>query len=216
MTMFDIAVIAVVAISGVLAYARGSVHEVLSIAGWVAAVLATMYGTALLKPFMLQVIADDFFATVVSGILLFIVTLVFMSLLTRSISRRVKDSALGALDRSLGAVFGFMRGAIIVCFAYIAYEWVIPVEEQGPWIREARAVQWVEVGSAGLMALVPEDPEAEGEKTPAEGEISTRDKVQQMFKDAITPTVETPAGEKANGYETKDRKDLDRLLNTNQ
>ncbi|MDH3335424.1 MAG: CvpA family protein, partial [Rhodospirillaceae bacterium] len=61
MTMFDVAVIAVLAVSGVLAIARGFVHEVLSIVGWVGAFFATMYATPLLKPLMMQVIEDEFF-----------------------------------------------------------------------------------------------------------------------------------------------------------
>jgi len=138
MTMFDIAVIAVLAVSGVLAFARGFVHEVLSIVGWVGAIFATMYATPLLKPFMLQVIEDEFFASLALGVIIFISTLVILSMLTKSISRKVKDSALGALDRALGLLFGFVRGAIIICLAYIALEWVVPAEEQGPWVRDAK------------------------------------------------------------------------------
>ncbi len=212
MTMFDIAVIAILLVSGVLAYARGFVHEVLSIAGWIGATFAALYATPVLKPFMLQVIEDEFFASLVLGIVIFIASLVILSLLTRSISRKVKDSALGALDRALGLLFGFLRGAVVVSLAYIAYEWVIPAEDQGPWVRDARTIQWVEVSATALKALAPTDDEApaDGEET----EQSTRDKVQQMFKDAITPKAENQSDADADGYDKKEREELDRLLGT--
>lgn len=214
MTMFDIAVIAVLAVSGVLAFARGFVHEVLSIAGWIGAIFATMYGTALLKPLMMQVIEDEFFASLALGTVIFISTLIVLSMLSRSISRRVKDSSLGALDRALGLLFGLARGAIVICLAYIALEWVIPAKEQGPWIRQAKAIQMVEIGSSALKALAPKEDEAE--LSPEQKEQSTRDKVQQMFKDAITPKTETPPGKDGDGYDTKERKELDRLFETNK
>lgn len=214
MTMFDIAVIAVLAVSGVLAFARGFVHEVLSIVGWIGAIFATMYATPLLKPFMMQVIEDEFFAALALGAIIFISTLVILSMLTKAISRRVKDSALGALDRALGLLFGLVRGAIIICLAYIALEWVIPADEQGPWVREAKSIQMVEIGSGMLKALAPKDDEAETDDK--QKDQTTRDKVQQMFKDAITPKAETPAGKDGDGYDRKERKELDKLFETSK
>ncbi len=212
MTMFDVAVIAVLAVSGVLAFARGFVHEVLSIVGWIGAIFATMYATPILKPFMMQVIEDEFFAALALGAIIFIATLVLLSMLTKAISRKVKDSALGALDRALGLLFGFLRGAIIICLAYIALEWVIPADEQGPWVREAKAIQMVEIGSGMIKALAPNDDSADEDSKKTDQ--TTRDKVQKMFKDAITPKAETPAGKDGDGYETKQRKELDQLLGT--
>lgn len=220
MTMFDIAVIAVLAVSGVLAFARGFVHEVLSIVGWIGAIFATMYATPLLKPFMMQVIDDEFFAALALGAIIFIATLVILSMLTKTISRKVKDSALGALDRALGLLFGLFRGAIIICLAYIALEWVIPADEQGPWVREAKAIQMVEIGSGMLKALAPNGADGadgdDGDKDNKKTDQTTRDKVQQMFKDAITPKTEPPAGKDGDGYATKQRKELDKLFETSK
>ncbi len=214
--MFDIAVIAVLAVSGVLAFARGFVHEVLSIVGWIGAIFATMYATPLLKPLMMQVIDDEFFAALALGAIIFIATLVILSMLTKSISRKVKDSALGALDRALGLLFGLARGAIIICLAYIALEWVIPADEQGPWVRDAKAIHMVEIGSGMIKALAPNDDGADADKDTKKTDQTTRDKVQQMFKDAITPKAETPAGGDGDGYATKQRKELDKLFETNK
>ncbi len=215
MTMFDIAVIAVLAVSGVLAFARGFVHEVLSIVGWIGAIFATMYATPLLKPFMLQVIEDEFFASLALGVIIFISTLVILSMFTKAISRKVKDSALGALDRALGLLFGLVRGAIVICLAYIALEWVIPADEQGPWVREAKSIQMVEIGSGMLKALAPNDDD-EAATDDKQTDQTTRDKVQQMFKDAITPKAETPAGKDGDGYDSKERKELDKLFETSK
>ena len=50
-------------------------------------------------------------ADIAAGVAIFLVVLVALSLVTRMLSKRVKDSSLGPLDSSLGLLFGFARGA---------------------------------------------------------------------------------------------------------
>ncbi len=121
----DIAVIVVVLVSAFLAYARGFVHEVLSVAGWVGAGFITAHALPFVEPFALELIPIEKVAPFAAGAVVFIVSLVILSILTRAISRRVQDSAHNALDRSLGFLFGMVRGAVLVCLIYIAIEWMM-------------------------------------------------------------------------------------------
>jgi len=218
MHWIDILVIGTLLISGAFAYARGFVHEVLSIFAWVGAVFATMYATPVVKSFTLQFIQDPFVAALVTGILIFIGTLIILSIVTRKISRGVKDSALGALDRALGFLFGLLRGAIVVALVWIGYEWFVPPEEQPEWIYEARTLPMVVEGANMLKSLAPPSEQDQNGQDPAApaGGASTKDKVQQLFKDAITPVPEAPKGANADGYGKKERSEMDRLFETSQ
>ena len=100
----DIGVLLVLLVSAVLAYARGFVHEVLSVGGWIGAIFATFYGFPYAKPFARKYIALDLAAYLVAGTVIFIVTLVFLSLITRAIAKQVQASALNVLAYS-----GFLR-----------------------------------------------------------------------------------------------------------
>ena len=84
---------------------------------------------------------------------IFIVALLALSLLTRAVSRRVQDSALNAVDRSLGFLFGLLRGAALVCLAYIPVNWLLAPSEQPEWIRDARSRPLVEQGAAMIQSL---------------------------------------------------------------
>ena len=170
MHWIDILVIGTLLISGAFAYARGFVHEVLSIAAWVGAVFATMYGTPVVKHFTYQLIQDEFTAALVTGIMIFIVALIILSVATRRISRGVRDSALGALDRALGFLFGLLRGAIIVCLVWIGYEWLTPPKEQPEWIYEARTIPMVIEGANILKSLSPQDVKKGPNALPPGGE----------------------------------------------
>ena len=218
MHWIDILVIGTLLISGAFAYARGFVHEVLSIAAWVGAVFATMYATPVLEHFTLQFIEDPFVAALLTGIAVFIGTLIILSIITRKISRGVKDSALGALDRALGFLFGLQRGAVIVALVWIGYEWFVPPEEQPEWLHETRTIPMAIEGAEMLKSLAPTSEEPQNGSGPGatQGGPSTKDKVQKLFKDAITPVPEAPADAGTEGYGKKERSEMDRLFETSQ
>ena len=116
-TFLDIAIGIVLLVSGLLAFVRGFVHEVLAVGAWVGAIFIAVFGFPYLRPYARDLIPHELAADVAAGAAIFVVALVVLSLLTRALSDRVKDSALNALDRSLGFVFGLLRGAVLVCLA---------------------------------------------------------------------------------------------------
>jgi len=224
MHWIDILVIGTLLISGAFAYARGFVHEVLSIAAWIGAVFATLYGTPVLEHFTLQFIEDPFIASLVTYIVVFIVALTILSITTRRISRSVKESALGPLDRALGFLFGLLRGAVIVALAWIGYAWMVPADEQPEWIYEARTVPLIIQGADMLKALAPPtakpDPNADPnapKSGPAPADKTTsKDQNQSLLDKAINAIPKAPTGSKDDGYGKKERSEMDRLFETSQ
>ena len=69
----DIGIGVLLLISAVLAYVRGLVQEVLSVAGWIGATFATVYGFHTLKPFARQLTDIDIVADFGAGIVIFVV-----------------------------------------------------------------------------------------------------------------------------------------------
>ncbi len=158
----DIAVGLVLLISAFLAYSRGFVHELLSVAGWIGAILVTLYGLPLIKPYARQLISYEIIADVGSGIILFIITLVILSFITRAASERVRKSTLNLLDRALGFVFGVLRGAFLILLVYMVVEWIMPADEQPPWLRSAKSMPAIEAGTSALRVLIPDDTDFGG------------------------------------------------------
>lgn len=206
--IIDIGVVLVLLISGVLAYARGLVHEVLSIGGWIGAVLATIFFYPVIQPLSRQFIPIDLAADLSAGIVIFIVTLVVLSLATRALSSRVKDSALNVLDRSLGFLFGLARGALLVCVAYLGLEFLVPKSDQPEWITSARTMPVIVEGAAALIDIIPDDANI---KLP---EIDTNSATQDLIK-LVAPSPssdQTPS----DGYSDSERQEMERLIETNE
>jgi membrane protein required for colicin V production len=154
----DICVLAVIGLSALLALSRGLVKEILSILSWVGAVLAVIFFLPRLRPIALRYISEPLLADIVTGIGIFILALIVLGIINHYLSANVRSSALGALDRSLGLVFGLLRGAVIVSFAYILMTWVLPNAASRPEVvREARTEPLVAEGAEFLKSLLPAD-----------------------------------------------------------
>jgi membrane protein required for colicin V production len=158
----DIFLIAVMLISGLLAMVRGFMREVMSIAALAAAASAALYAFPRLLP-----LATQYFSSwnewAVKGIVLggvFLATLIIVSVITVRISDKILDSRIGALDRTLGFLFGLARGLIIVVVAFIFFDWLVPQKSQPEAVRNAKSRVVLQSTGQWLMSLLPDDPES--------------------------------------------------------
>ena len=69
----------------------------------------------------------------------FIGTLIIVSVITVKISDKSLDSRIGALDRTLGFLFGMARGLLIVVVMFAFYDWFQPKSQPG-WIANAKSL----------------------------------------------------------------------------
>ena len=115
-------------------------------------------------------------------------------MLTRTISKRVQDSALNALDRSLGFLFGLARGAVVICLLYLGIEWMIPPAEQPTWLRSARTMTLIETGAHWLKSLVPAQAAADADKTVTDVQEQARkiEEARKLLEGLVSPS---PKGE---------------------
>ena len=118
-TITDIVVIGIIIISGLLALFQGLVKEVLSIGAWVGAIYATIYGFASARPMVKDIIPWPEAVDLATGIALFIGALVLLSIGAHLISKILHGAGAGTLDRTLGFVFGLVRGMLIVVVLFI-------------------------------------------------------------------------------------------------
>ncbi len=213
----DILVIGVLALSGVLAFARGFTKEVLSIGGWLAAGLVTLYVLPLARPFTRQYITEHLMADFVTGLVVFVISLFVFSLLAGAISQRVQDSAVGALDRSLGFLFGVARGIVVLALAYLVMLQFVAPDRHPDWINQARALpslQW----SANLLHDLAPTEIAEGLRRvedvsqaaseALEGQQAIQDLTKTLQRQQQAP--DDSGGE--TGYKKDQRQELNRVL----
>jgi membrane protein required for colicin V production len=137
----DIFLIVVMLVSGLLAMVRGLVREVLSIAGWISALVAGIFAYLKLVPLSKAYFSNlnDYVVAGGTVAIASILTLIIVSVITVKISDKSLDSRIGALDRTLGFLFGLARGLLIVVVMFAFYDWFQP-KSQPEWIANAKSL----------------------------------------------------------------------------
>ena len=199
-TLLDGILLVIMLISAVLAMVRGFVREVLSIGSWVAAAVAAymLYGYVL--PYAKQYISNDYVAlgAAIAGV--FLLTLIIVSYITMRISDFVLDSRIGALDRTLGFVFGAARGMLLVVVGLAFFNWFVPAERQPQWVVQAKSRDLLTSIGLQLQAALPEDPEKK-----------LQDLKRSSRRDADEPQGQPQGGNENTGYSAAERQGIDQL-----
>jgi membrane protein required for colicin V production len=216
--LIDLCVIAILLISGFFAFVRGFVREVLSVAGWVGAAIVTLYLFEPVRPHVRGLIPSPLIADIVTGAGIFIVSLVVLSIISHFVAERVRDSMIGPVDRSLGFVFGLIRGAVLCAAAFLLFSWLVAREDRPDVIATARSLPLLEQGSGLLLRLLPESARQETEKAVNTGSTKAKDaaagvEALRRANEALRTPADT-AGEK--GYKPDERRALDNLIRGSQ
>lgn len=158
LTLLDLIVIAVTLFSALLAMIRGFSREVLAVVSWVAAAAAAFFLYKSVVPLVQPYIASETVATIAAAGIVFVIVLIIVSIITMKMADFIIDSRIGALDRSLGFVFGAARGILLLVVAMLFFNWLV-AENQPEWIANSKSKPWLESLGARLVAAMPEDPQ---------------------------------------------------------
>ncbi len=154
----DLGLIVIVLVSALLSMLRGFTREVLAIASWGIAAAAAYYFYPLGIPYLKPYISKEAIQPYASAGIIFLLTLLIVSIITVKISDAILDSKVGALDRSLGFLFGAGRGLLLCVVAFLFFNWLVPAKSQPEWVKNAKTRPLLQNTGEQLMALLPDDP----------------------------------------------------------
>lgn len=153
----DLGLVIVVVVSALLSMVRGFTREVLAILSWAAAAAAALYFHPLVLPYLKPYIQKDTIAQAAAAAIVFFVTLIVVTIITVKISDLILDSRIGALDRSLGFLFGAARGFLLAVVAFMFFSWLVPDEKQPIWVKNSKTKDYLKTTGDGLMGMLPEN-----------------------------------------------------------
>lgn len=197
---FDTAVIVIILLSGGLAFLRGFTREVLSLLAWVGAAAATWFLFPFVRPIGQGLVSPSWLADGASALGVFIPSLIILWLLSHNLSQQVKSSRVGALDHTLGFIFGLGRGAVLVSILFLGLGWLVPMQPSPPdWVGNARTLPLVSYGASLFLNLKIPPAEAEAQDAALPSTAS------QASKHPTDSAAET-------GYKTQQRQTLEQLI----
>ncbi|MCB1650478.1 MAG: CvpA family protein [Alphaproteobacteria bacterium] len=234
--IIDIIVLAVLLISALIAFLRGFIREVLTIAGVVGGLAAAYFGGPHLIPHMagwlgikegeevkrlFDIIPYDLLATVLSYGAIFIVVVIILSIVSHFLAETAKKFGLGAIDRTLGFIFGLLRGVVILGLLYMPVHLFVEQDAKESWFANSKTQFYLEKTSAFLAGFLPEDTtkalKEEAEKM--EDTNATRKKLEEIDllkkQEDQQATPAQPESNNGEGYNDEFRQNMDQLIEEN-
>ncbi|MCL2469408.1 MAG: CvpA family protein [Alphaproteobacteria bacterium] len=218
---FDLLFLAILLVSGIFALRRGLVREVLALGSWILAALFAFALFSTVRPLLDEYIKNKMLADAATGVGLFCVAIIILVPLGDFVSSLVRSPKLSAIDRSLGFVFGLIRGFIIMSLVYLSLTFVFPEEPEGkvhqpPWLEKSKTKPVLAYGVDLLKSLVPEGADeklAEALKKKQKAEKEAAEDAAEHLDELSTPVPEVSGfkGEDSS-YDDKERERMDEIF----
>jgi membrane protein required for colicin V production len=157
-TLLDGILVGFTLVSAMLAMVRGFSREILSVVSWIAAAAAAFFFYKPVLPYVQPYVDNEKIAMVAAAGIVFIIALIVVSVITMKLADWIIDSRIGALDRTLGFLYGAARGILVVAVALLFFNWLAGAKAPS-WVANAKSRPLLESLGAKLESLLPEDPE---------------------------------------------------------
>ena len=195
-TQFDFILLALLAISAAVGFARGAVREIAALVALVAAAILAIFGLPIFAPIFREVV-EGWLGTVAALVVVFGLTYALLRLVGAGLARQVqRTQMLGFLDRSVGLLIGLGRGLLVLGVLFLMFTAATPEDLRPRWITESTT--WPLARNMGRLI----------ERLAPQG-LDLADRLKPAFDRAVSDG----SGDRTmtDGYEARDRGETDGL-----
>jgi membrane protein required for colicin V production len=183
--LFDVLIIGAVLLSAGIGFLRGFCNEIFTIVGWIAAIVATIYFTPVVKPLGRELIEKAWLADITTATVIFLGVLGIVTLISYFTTKSLHQTKLGIVDRAGGFFFGIARAVVLFGLGFLLIAYVWEPEDRPDFIKEAKSRPFLEASASWTQAVIPiwEDKLRISESDPPVAEEGP-DKIEELTKDA--------------------------------
>ncbi len=230
----DIFVLIIVLTSVIIAFLRGFIREILTIFGIVGGVIASYTMSPLLIPFMrgwigadegddteklFNIISYTLLSDVISYGIVLIVFVIIFSIISHFIAEFAKNLGLGALDRTLGVIFGLFRAIFVLGLMYLPFFYLAGDEQKSEWFKDSKTHIYLELSSSWINNFIPKinNDSIEITRKNIKNTSQTRKKLEDMdiLKRKNNNEYKNNKSNQKDGYSIDFRKEMDKLFEYN-
>ena len=156
-SIIDLIYLVITIMSLIKCYSKGFVLSILAMSKWLLAYIVTLIIFPRLKPYLEDVIDNEYVLDIGLGIAIFIVVIFFVLLVSKGISRAVRYTGLGSLDTIFGFFFGFVRSYIIAVCIFSGIHIIYNYDKWPINLDKSFIFPYLEKGSNYLLKEFPDE-----------------------------------------------------------
>ena len=161
---FDLIYIFFTLLSLIKCYKKGFVLSILAASKWLLAYVLTFFLFPRVKPYVKDIIDNDYVLNISLGIVIFIVVIFLILLINKGIKKAVTYSGIGTIDKIFGFFFGFFRAYVIVLCIFTTIDIIYNYKKWPIDLDQSIIFPLVEKGSYYLINEFPDKKQYEDAK----------------------------------------------------
>lgn len=218
--VIDVISLGIIATSAIVASFRGFTREFFGVGAWIAGIFAGAYATKSTFHFWKEFLQNDLLANITGFIVFFVLTLTLCMVISQKVVKRLGDSPLNILDRSVGFLFGFARGMVILGLCYLVISSFAKTDEDLPaWAKQSKFLPQIQQTAKLLVKMMPYDdkPKKDKDGNPINPEEKTKQGAPSEEDNTDAPKDPSESNEDTNkepSYNGGQRNEMDQLVDT--
>ena len=156
-SILDFIYIITTILSLIKCYKKGFVLSILSMAKWLLAYIITLLIFPRVKPYLINIIDNEYVLDISLGFTLFIIVIFLILLINKGISKAVQYTGIGSLDTVFGFFFGFIRAYIICVCIFSGIHIVYNYDKWPINLDKSYVFPYLEKGSNYLLKEFPNE-----------------------------------------------------------
>ena len=156
-SIVDLIYLVLTFLSLIKCYNKGFILSVLAMAKWLLAYIITLIIFPRVKPYVEDIIDNDYILDISLGIGIFIIVIFFVLLINKGISKAIRYTGLGSLDTIFGFFFGFVRSYVIAVCIFSGIHIVYNYDKWPTNLDKSYTFPYLEKGSNYLIKEFPNE-----------------------------------------------------------
>ena len=156
-SVIDLIYLVITFFSLIKCYKKGFVLSILSMAKWLLAYIITLLIFPKLKPYLKNIIDNEYVLDIGLGISIFIVVIFLVLMINKSVSKAIRYTGIGSLDTAFGFFFGFIRAYIIAVCIFSGVHIVYNYDKWPINLDKSYTFSYLEKGSNYLIKVFPNE-----------------------------------------------------------
>ena len=163
-SIIDLIYLILTILSLVKCYRKGFVLSILAMSKWLFAYIMTLIIFPKAKPYVKDIIDNEYILDIVLGLLIFVIIIFLVLLISKGISKAIKYTGLGTLDSIFGFFFGFVRSYIIALCLFSAIHIVYNYDKWPTNLDKSYIFPYLKKGSNYLLKELPNEKNYQNSK----------------------------------------------------
>ena len=156
-SIIDLIYLILTILSLIKCYKKGFVLSLLSMTKWLLAYIVTLLIFPKIKPFLKNIIDNEYVLDVGLGVAIFIIVIFLILMINKGISKAIKYTGIGSLDTVFGFFFGFIRAYILSICLFSGIHIVYNYDKWPINLDKSYSFPYLEKGSNYLLKVFPNE-----------------------------------------------------------